>query len=57
MEQVTVCTGYDVVPYNIVEEVRDELRDTKFAYNLMDMVKLSQQPEDIQRRSVHSNYW
>ena len=37
-------------PYNIIEEVRDELRDTKFAYNLMDMVKLSQQPEDIQRR-------
>ncbi len=37
-------------PYKIIEEVRDELRDTKFAYNLMDMVKLSQQPEDIQRR-------
>ena len=37
-------------PYNIVEEVRDELRETKFAYNLMDMVKLSQQPEDAQRR-------
>ena len=37
-------------PYNIIEEVRDELRDTKFAYNLMDMVKLSQQPEDIQRK-------
>ena len=37
-------------PYNIIEEVRDELRDTKFAYNLMDMVKLSQQSDDIQRR-------
>jgi len=37
-------------PFTIVEDVRDELRDTKFAYNLMDMVKLSQQTVDAQRR-------
>lgn len=37
-------------PFNIVEDVRDELRDTKFAYNLMDMVKLAQQTPEIQRK-------
>ena len=36
-------------PYNIVKDVRDQLRESKFGYNLMDMVKLSQQPENIQR--------
>ena len=35
---------------NMIEEVRDELRDTKFADVLMDMVKLSQQTPDIQRK-------
>ena len=35
---------------NMIEEVRDELRDTKFADVLMDMVKLSQQTPDVQRK-------
>lgn len=34
----------------MIEEVRDELRDTQFAEVLMDMVKLSQQTPDIQRK-------
>jgi len=36
-------------PAQIVEDVRDQLRDTKFAEVLMDMVKLSQQEPEIQR--------
>ena len=36
-------------PARIVEDVRDQLRDTKFAEVLMDMVKLSQQTPEIQR--------
>jgi len=36
-------------PAQIVEDVRDQLRDTKFAEVLMDMVKLSQQTPEIQR--------
>ena len=35
-------------PASIEEEVRDLLRGTKYAENLMDMVKLSQQTPDIQ---------
>ena len=34
----------------MIEEVRDQLRDTQFAEVLMDMVKLSQQTPDIQRK-------
>jgi len=37
-------------PSQILPEVRDELRNTKFADVLMDMVKLAQQPPDIQRK-------
>lgn len=40
-------------PFSIVEDVRDELRDTRYAYNLMDMVKLSQQNVNAQRRISH----
>ena len=35
-------------PAKIVDEVKDLLRDTKFADNLMDMVKLSQQHPKVQ---------
>ena len=35
-------------PSKIIEEVRDLLRDTKWSENLMDMVKLSQQEEELQ---------
>ena len=37
-------------PAKIVEDVKDELRDTKFADVLMDMVKLSQQTPEVQRK-------
>ena len=37
-------------PSKIVEDVRDELRDTKWAEVLMDMVKLSQQSPEVQRK-------
>ncbi len=37
-------------PAKIVEDVKDELRDTKFADVLMDMVKLSQQSPEVQRK-------
>ena len=37
-------------PSKITEEARDLLRDTKWAENLMDMVKLSQQDEELQMK-------
>ena len=37
-------------PATIEADVRDELRETKFAENLADMVKLSQQTPDVQRK-------
>ncbi len=37
-------------PAKIVDDVKDELRDSKFADVLMDMVKLSQQEPEVQRK-------
>ena len=37
-------------PAKLVADVRDELRDTKWAEVLMDMVKLSQQTPEVQRK-------
>ncbi len=37
-------------PAKIIEEVKDLIKETEFANNLMDMVKLSQQNEDVQRK-------
>ena len=37
-------------PAKIVDDVKDELRDTKWAEVLMDMVKLSQQEPEVQRK-------
>ena len=37
-------------PAKILEDVKDELRDTKWAQVLMDMVKLSQQEPEVQRK-------
>ena len=37
-------------PAKIVDDVKDELRDSKFAEVLMDMVKLSQQAPEVQRK-------
>ena len=41
-------------PASINEEARDLLRDTKWAENLMDMVKLSQQDQDLQLKIAHA---
>ena len=41
-------------PATINEEARDLLRDTRWAENLMDMVKLSQQDYDLQLQIAHA---
>tara|TARA_R100000027_G_scaffold23458_1_gene16991 strand:+ start:752 stop:2242 length:1491 start_codon:yes stop_codon:yes gene_type:complete len=41
-------------PSKINEEARDLLRDTPWADNLMDMVKLSQQEHDLQLKIAHA---
>ena len=37
-------------PANIIDEVKDQIKETKFADNLLDMVKLSQQDDEVQRK-------